>query len=145
MTESALAEPGIPGDCLPINFAEHAVRRFIERLRPGIESEAAYSELCHLLASSRVVRQPPGWLATESAPPADRWLLIGDDLALPLRRNRAGELLAVTTLARGSISPTRRSSRNRARASQRAGKRAGKLAVRGPVRRAGPTAEEFDR
>ena len=50
----------LPGDSLPIEFSQHATERY-KRLRPGIEPDAAYHALCHMLAGARVAAEPPAW------------------------------------------------------------------------------------
>jgi hypothetical protein len=42
----------LPGDSLPIEFSEHAQERY-ERLRPGVQPDAASHQLCHMLAGAR--------------------------------------------------------------------------------------------
>jgi len=134
---------GLPAAGYPIDFARHAVERWMERARPGITPHASYLELRHLLATARVVTARPEWLP--SAEGAAAWLLLGDDFAAPLRLER-GELLACTVMCRGSLPAATRERRNHGRANRRAGRRAARKAERHrpPLTRPqGPTAEEF--
>ena len=68
----------LPGDSLPIEFSQHATERY-NRLRPGIEPDAAYHALCHMLAGARAAAEPPAW--AEHNEGATAWLLLGEDYA----------------------------------------------------------------
>lgn len=99
-----------------VMFSRHAVERFCERVRPGLDIETAQQEMTRLLGSALVVADPPLWLPRAGARRSgDRYLVIAD-LVLPLRPVGAGErYLATTCIARGTITPATRSRRNDAR------------------------------
>ncbi len=118
------------GDCAPVAFTQHALRRAGERLAPALAGDDLQRALCRMLASTRVTKAPPEWLAESQ--PADAWLLLGPDLAAPLHW-RNGELRAATLIAAGSMSPERRERRNDFRARRASARRAAKRGG-GPLR-----------
>jgi hypothetical protein len=102
-----------------IVFADHAVARFHERVRPALELKDAARQLESLANAGELTIDPPPWLAI-SHPPADAYLVMGD-VVLPLRADcrRPGVLVAMTTRVRGSISAPSRRRRNRRRRPRR--------------------------
>lgn len=93
---------------LTITLSRHAVVRFQERARPGLDILAAEEELARLVSDATVLSTPPAWLHPGTK--ADLYLLIAD-LVLPLLRMRCGPdaYLATTCIARGGFSqPSRR-------------------------------------
>jgi hypothetical protein len=128
-------------DATPVAFSDHAVERAQERMAPGLDEPAIRHALSGMLAAARVVKNPPPWLSEQQL--ADGWLLVGDDIACPLRW-RAGELRVTTMMARGGISPKARSHRNTVRASRTKGKMVAKRGGRGGRGPAGPSAQDWD-
>ena len=106
-----------------IRLSEHAVRRFRERVRPGLDEGQARNELSRLVAFGEMVGEPPEWLAATQRQRASCFLVLGD-LVLPLdpgRRDRE-VLCALTCIARGSLSEAARTARS-ARRSRTGGRR----------------------
>lgn len=101
-----------------IRFTQHALDRFVERVRPAISTRrAALREMRRLaVLSGHVTDAPPVWLPHSR--PADAWLLVGDDIALPLHVCR-GRLVATSTLVRGCLTAGEREHRNRVAAQRR--------------------------
>lgn len=97
-------------------LTDHAIRRYVERVRPGLPRSVAARELVYLLRAVAVMAEyPPSWVnPNPDAPPADEWLLIGDDVALPVV-DRA----IMTVLTKGGMSPKARASRNAEAAKRR--------------------------
>lgn len=79
-------------------FSDHAIVRYAERVRPGLALGQIRQDLTTLVAQSGIAaEQRPAWVK-EAGRSLDgcTWLLLGDDLAFPIR-----EGLAVSCLARG--------------------------------------------
>ena len=113
MTRGAVTEP--------IDVLDHAVERFIERVRPGLEVSQAHSELDHLLAIADYVFEAPEWLASRAQQRAPMYAVIAD-IVLPLQIGHdSASLVVVTCLARGGVSGPARERRNRARIRKTAG------------------------
>jgi hypothetical protein len=118
----ALATPPLssaPPDTGPVELSSHARERYRERVKPALGFETAGRELFALLTLGKIVPEAPGWLAARQCTVAEAYLVIGDDLVLPLARSESG-WVAKTCIARGGISAPARERRNRAR---RAGRR----------------------
>lgn len=94
----------------------HAVKRFRERVRPGLAWDAAESELLRLLDLGEIAAEPPAWLADRQLETAESYLVVGD-LVFPLARSSYNDSrwLAKTCLARGGISELARARRKRHR------------------------------
>lgn len=101
---------------LEIQLTTHAIERFQQRVRPGLDLEAAGDELARLLATAAIVQDPPDWFARRQARVACSYLVVGD-LVLPLQQSRSGDgtLVAVSCIPRGSLSEMARARRNSAR------------------------------
>ena len=112
MTESRTDPLGgwttVPADTLPVNFSTHARERFAERLRSG--SSDAVDELSRMLASAIVTTKRPGWFG-DSEERAAAYLLLGEDVVLPLVARANGELVATTLITRGSMGEEKRQRR----------------------------------
>jgi hypothetical protein len=126
-------------DGCPIEFSGHSVQRAMERLSPGLDEPAIRHALSGMLAAARVVKNPPPWLSDQQL--ADGWLLVGDDIACPLRW-RAGELRVTTMMARGGISPKAREQRKQRRQA-RSGKRYAGRYRADRSDRPGPTVDDW--
>jgi hypothetical protein len=100
---------------MTVTLTVHAVERFQERVRPTLDLEAAKTELDRRADQfGRRVEARPDWLGMEGrniVAPADAYLLIGDDVVLPLADRSTGPL-ALSCLVRGSIPPAERRQRN---------------------------------
>jgi hypothetical protein len=93
-------------------LTSHAVKRFRERVRPGLAWDAAESELLRLLDFGETSTEPPAWLADRQLEQAEMYLVIGD-LVFPLERSSYDDnrWLAKTCIARGGISELARARR----------------------------------
>jgi hypothetical protein len=98
----------------------HAVSRFIERVRPGLNRNQAELELERILAHGELTDAPPVWLADRAGQDATMYVSLGD-IALPLApsRERVGHWVTLTCLTTGSLSPVARARRNQAHARRR--------------------------
>ena len=114
-----------------------------ERLCPAGEPAEIRRRLSFLIAGSKVTATPPSWVQGDSD--ADGWLILpGGDFCAPLRRDDRGQLLAITLLARGSMSVPQRAGRNRRRRARAGGRRGQKAAERrDPRPPIGPSASEW--
>jgi hypothetical protein len=98
---------------IEIHLSEHAVQRFHERVRPGLDRIAAEDALARLALHGTIDTEPPDWLARHQRQHAACYLVAGD-VVLPLdpcRRDPA-VLVALTCLARGGLSEPARQRRN---------------------------------
>lgn len=96
-----------------IRISTHAIDRYRERVRPGLDRKATKHEIEHLIQVGEVTKMPPEWCGGDRDTSDGAFLLIGNDLVLPLR-GEGEELTAVTCLVRGTISARERR-RRRAR------------------------------
>lgn len=103
-----------------VDVFDHAVERYVERVRPGSESARARSELAHLLRIADFVFEAPEWLAGRARQTAPVYAVVAD-VVLPLQLGRDRDsLVAVTCLTRGGLSAPARERRNAARVRRRA-------------------------
>ena len=109
-----------------IVFTPHSIKRFQERCRPALDAPAASLELQRLLASGRIVATAPDWHACRTASTASLYLLLGDDLVLPLEPDRrsADRWVAKTCITRGGLSDAVRVRRNERKRNSRRARRA---------------------
>ena len=97
-------------------FTTHAIERYVERLRPALTKAAARRELVRLCEVAEITADRPGWLGLGEA--TDAYLLIGEDVALPVMRGHTG-WVAITCMTRGCLAPSERRARNRANKARR--------------------------
>ena len=69
-----------------INLTHHCVVRFLERSRPALDVLRAREELEILVGVGDVTDQPPNWFAAGTASDSDAYLIVGEDLVIPLAR-----------------------------------------------------------
>jgi hypothetical protein len=81
-----------------LEISEHVIIRWNERVRPGLTLEAAEDDLVRQLATHAHWAQPD-WLSEEELG-GDRWLMIGSDVAFPVRGT-----FVVSCLVRSTLSP----------------------------------------
>jgi hypothetical protein len=88
------------GQLVRVNFAPHAVERFIQRVQPGLGEREAVLTLQGLCSAGSVTACRPDWLPTTSLAPL--WLALGD-VAFPLdaAKEDRGRLVATTCMCRG--------------------------------------------
>lgn len=111
-------------DTLNVRLSRHCVERFHERFRPALDVIGARHELERLLEHSEIAAEPPEWMARKMRQRSDAYLIVGDDLVLPLDTigHSSEELIAKTCIDRGGISEharRRRNERGRARRARR--------------------------
>lgn len=72
-------------------LTDHAVERWHERCRPAKDRDGALRDLVQLVAAVGVlVTQAPVWLGSDpDGPEADAYLMVGDDITLPVSRRSA--------------------------------------------------------
>ena len=118
-TVSAMTPPAPNPD--EVMVSAHAVEQYRDRVKPGLEPDAARAELEHLRALGQVRTEPPGWV--NPARPAAYYLLLGDEIVLPLAPE-ADAWVATTCVTKRTLTPTRRAAKSARRASLAARKRA---------------------
>jgi hypothetical protein len=123
-TVSGVSEFGLPlRDTVVVSG--HAVEQYRHRVKPALDVDAAGAELKRLVAVGEITRVEPGWLHAAKAAPF--YLVVGDALALPLKR-QAGGWIATTCLAKTTYTPTRRAQRAAYKKSKQSAKRAARRA-----------------
>ena len=111
---------------LEVTLTHHCVGRFHERFRPALDQIRARAELEALIEHGRISEDPPEWMARTMRQGADAYLVVGEDLVLPLvAAGPLGEwLIAKTCIPRGGISEAARRRRNERGRKRRAARRA---------------------
>ena len=94
-----------------MTLSSHCVERFHERFRPALDQIRARRELEMLLALGEINDEPPEWLAQKMLQEADAYLIVGNDLVLPLAEI-GQRFVAKTCISRGGISEPARKRRN---------------------------------
>ena len=94
-----------------VRVTNHAVERYMERVRPGLDFKRAKAELIHLVGQFGEERPRPEWMSMKAQEP-DVWVAVGDDVWLPCERRGDGRLVAHTVLAQGCLSAEARARRN---------------------------------
>jgi hypothetical protein len=105
-----------------VTLSSHCVERFHERFRPALDQIRARRELEMLLALGEINDEPPEWLAQKMLQEADAYLIVGNDLVLPLAEI-GQRFVAKTCLDRGGISEPARKRRNERGRRRRAARR----------------------
>ena len=104
-----------------VTVSAHAVEQYRDRVKPGLDSDAARTELEQLCALGLIQTEAPGWV--NPARPAAYYLLLGDQIVLPLAP-QADAWVATTCVAQRTLTPTRRAAKSARKASLAARKRA---------------------
>ena len=104
-----------------VMVSAHAVEQYRDRVKPGLDPDPARAELEHLRALGRVQTEPPGWV--NPATPAASYLLLGDQIVLPLAP-QADAWVATTCVTQRTLTPTRRAAKSARKASLAARSRA---------------------
>src|SRR3954451_14636158 len=94
-----------------VTLSSHCVERFHERFRPALDQIRARRELEMLLALGEIDDEPPDWLARTILQEVDAYLIVGNDLVLPLA-DVGQRFVAKTCIPRGGISEPARKRRN---------------------------------
>ncbi len=105
-----------------INLTHHCVVRFLERSRPALDVLRAREELEILVGVGDVTNQPPNWFAAGTASDSDAYLIVGEDLVIPLARPTKDDapMVATTCIVRGMPSDATRARWNARKARRRA-------------------------
>ncbi len=123
MTPVAALGAPVPGD---VRLTAHAQLRFHERVRPALGATAAAGELKRLALEATFTTQEPAWLEPRPESRGDGYLLISDEIVLPLVRSPVTALwYARTCITRGGISEKARAHRNKRACAKRARRRRG--------------------
>ena len=104
-----------------VTVSAHAVEQYRERVKPGLDPDAARAELEQLCTLGRIHTEAPGWV--NPARPAAYYLLLGDQIVLPLAP-QADAWVATTCVAERTLTPARRAAKSARKASLAARKRA---------------------
>ena len=110
---------------IEIRISDHCVDRYIERVKPALSIEQAEADLERLVGLAGIAAEPPAWHEERSLLESDGYVVICDEIALPLQRaHDAGVFVATTCVTRTSVSGKARAKRNHHKRSRRAAKRA---------------------
>ena len=103
--------PGVAPPTLGgVRISDNAVARYVERLRPAIDTEAAHAELETLmLQHGSITDSPPSW--TRDAQARSHYVLVGDSIVLPLAHDHRGRWAATTCLTPGTLTDVERRQR----------------------------------
>jgi hypothetical protein len=104
-----------------VALSAHAVEQYRQRVRPGLDQDGARTELEGLRETGQISTGSPAWLT--AAKPAPYYLLLGDDVVLPVVSHGDG-WIATTCVAQRTLSPTRRAAKSARRRSLGASRRA---------------------
>jgi hypothetical protein len=106
-----------------VDYGDHAVERYGDRLRPAALAAGLRREIRAVAAAGgAIVTVPPIWAAWDAH--TDAYLQIGEDIIFPLIARRTG-YFATTCLIRGWCPPSVRAARRGARAAARRRRRRG--------------------
>ena len=104
-----------------VTVSAHAVEQYRDRVKPGLDPDAARAELEQLRTLGRIQTEAPGWV--NATRPAAYYLLLGEQIVLPLAP-QADAWVATTCVAQRTLTPTRRAAKSARKASLAARKRA---------------------
>ena len=110
-----------PPSAKQVAVSAHAVEQYRDRVKPGLDSDAARNELEQFCGLGLIQTEAPGWV--NPARPAACYLLLGDEIVLPLAP-QAEAWVATTCVAQRTLTPTRRAAKSAHKASLAARKRA---------------------
>jgi hypothetical protein len=96
----------------------HAVERFVERVRPGLDAAQARGELERILCTAEVGSRAPAWLAERAVAEGPIYVVV-DDVVLPAVPTASGDIRVVTCFARGCWIDDARRRRNARRQDRR--------------------------
>ena len=116
---SAVSPPS--PDPKQVTVSAHAVEQYRDRVKPGLDPDAARTELEQLCTLGLIQPEAPGWV--NPARPAAYYLLLGDQIVLPLAP-QADAWVATTCVAQRTLTPTRRAAKSARKTSLAAHKRA---------------------
>jgi hypothetical protein len=99
----------------------HAVERYIERVKPALEFEAAMHEIRALTPSAEFSESRPAWAAATNEPDSEGYLVVCDSFAFPVVNGHLTTCLTrcgMSQEARAGITQRKRGKRNGRRAAQ---------------------------
>ncbi len=106
-----------------VTLSHHCVDRFHERFRPALDQIRARQELEDLIRHGEISAEPPEWMARTMRQESEAYLIVGNDLVLPLISG-GEKLIAKTCIPRGGISEAARRRRNQQARARRVVRRA---------------------
>ena len=112
-----------------VDVSDHAIKRYGERVRPGLAYADLEAEVLRVVRTFGVVcQEPPEWMEPDGRDVA--WLVVEDGICFPLQPSRDSDELfvATTCMVRGGMPERlrrRRNHRRAIRASRRAMRRTG--------------------
>jgi hypothetical protein len=112
---------GLP-QAAEVLFSDHAVERYIARVKPGLQLPEGRSDLERLCATGQVSAQPPVW--ARAAREAGYYLILGGSVAFPL--TAVGEGWLATTCLDAGVMSSHRSEDKRRQRSQDAARKYGR-------------------
>ncbi len=104
-----------------VRISVHAIEQYQQRVKPGLDPDAARAELERLRAVATITTDQPVWL--HAAREAPCYLLIGESIALPITPQADG-WVATTCLLQRTLTPIRRQAKKSRKASLGSRKRA---------------------
>ncbi len=108
-----------------VQITHHCVSRFHERFRPALDTIGARRELEMLVGIGEIDAHPPAWMAAREREAAVAYLIVGEDLVVPLAFGHGDyDWVAKTCIPRGGISQKARRRRNERGRARRAARRA---------------------
>lgn len=118
-TVSAMNSPAPTPDT--VTLSAHAIEQYQQRVKPGLDLDAARDELERLRPLGEITTLAPDWV--NAARPAPYYLLLSDAIVLPLAP-QAAAWIATTCITQRTLTPTRRTAKSARKASLAARKRA---------------------
>ena len=118
-TVSAMNSPAPTPDTVALSA--HAVEQYQQRVKPGLDLDAARDELERLRPLGEISTLAPDWV--NAARPASYYVLLSGAIVLPLAPQADG-WVATTCVTQRTLTPTRRSAKSARKASLAARKRA---------------------
>ena len=104
-----------------VALSAHAVEQYQQRVKPGLDLDAARDELERLRPLGEISTLAPDWV--NAARPAPYYLLLSGAIVLPLAPQADG-WVATTCVTQRTLTPARRSAKSARKASLAARKRA---------------------
>lgn len=96
-----------------VAFTDHALRRYIERVRPTLSRTSAREELAAVLRLAEIREDFPPFRANSTE--ADGYAMLGEDVCFPCKR-RSNGWMALTCITSDTHSEWWRAKRNRRKA-----------------------------
>lgn len=79
--------------------SDHAVERYIERVKPALGEEHAKREITALALMGRPADQPPAWARNLAHYHDQRYLIVTDDIVFPVKSGRVLTTCLVRSVA----------------------------------------------